>query len=73
MVPTTYLDSAVESDPIGLTPLDILVVVPDSTLVPVLIVLVGGADGSKWFRFNCCLIALFCFRASCFRSIFGVL
>ena len=50
MVPTTYLDSAVESDPIGLTQLDILVVAPDSTLVPVLIVLVGGADGSKRFR-----------------------
>ena len=47
--------------------------VPDSTLVPVLIVLVGGVDGSKWFRSNCCIVAFFCFRASYFRSTFGVL
>ena len=65
MVPTTYLDSAVESNPIGLTQLDILVVAPDSTLVPVLIVLIGGADGSKWFRSHCFIVAFFCFRASC--------
>ena len=43
MVLTTYVGSAFESDSIGPSQLYILVVVPDSILVPILIVLVGDS------------------------------
>ena len=71
MVLTTYLDSADESDPIGPTQLDILVVVPDFTTGSCIncFRLVAPTIPSGSVR----IVAFFCFRASCFRSTFGVL
>ena len=72
MVLTTYLDSAVESDPFDPTQLDILVCGSRFHTGSSINCLVGGVDGSKRFRSNCCIVAFFCFRASYFRSTFGV-